>query len=48
MRQVRDISGLSGNVANAGVRPLSKGKVARSNRAGRTINKHYKRKYLLT
>ena len=37
MRQARGISGLAGNVANAGVPPPPKGKVARSNRAGRTI-----------
>ena len=48
MRQARGISGLAGNVANAGVPPPPKGKVARSNRAGRAIYKAFKRKYLLT
>ena len=48
MHQACGISGLTGNVANAGVNPPTKGKVARSNRGGRTINKELKRKYLQT
>ncbi len=36
-RQARGISGLAGNVANAGVPPPPKGKVSSSNLEGRTI-----------
>jgi hypothetical protein len=37
MRQTRGISGLAGNVGNAGVPPPPKGKVSSSNLEGRTI-----------
>ena len=37
MRQACGISGLAGNVANAGVPPPPKGKVSSSNLEGRTI-----------
>ena len=37
IRQTRGISGLAGNVGNAGVPPPPKGKVSSSNLEGRTI-----------